>query len=410
MQKTPAQAEQEFFDHNITELLLDVLFDDFAEDGHALYDLLFGHAGVVQADAVIVASIGEEAVAGNVSNVALEALLCHLVGVDVLGKLDPGEQAAVGVSELCLGREFLFHGLDHDIAALAIALFDGCNVLVKVIHVDELGNNELSLGGGLQGCSLSEEVVLLEDLAVCADPAETVAGSEDLGEGAEEYYEALGVHALECGQVLAFEAELAVGVILNNGNLVLVYDLHELLAALEGPGAAGGVLEVGDNIDHLDVLGGSQNLFELFHDHAVAVGGDSDEVGLAGLKGVECAEVGRALDDDDITLIAEYASGVIQTLLRAGGHEDVVSAGLDVELCFHAVSDLLTEVLEAVGAGVLESNSALLFKNSVGSGLDLVDREKLGSGHAACKGEDLGLIGQCEELTDCRTLEKVHSA
>ena len=356
------------------------------------------------------ACIGEEAVAGNVSNVALEALLCHLVGVDVLGELDPCEQAAVGVSELCLGRELLLHGLHHDVAALAVALLDGCNVCVEVVHVDELGDNELSLGGRLQGSCLSKEVVLLEDLAVCADPAEAVAGGEDLREGAEEYDKTLGVHALECGQVLALEAELAVGVIFNNGNLVLVYDLHELLAALQRPGAAGGVLEVGDDVDHLDVLGGCKNLLELFHDHAVAVGGDSNEVGLAGLECVECAEVGRALDDDDVALVAEHACRVVQTLLRAGGNEDVVRAGLDVELCLHTVGDLLTEVLEAVGAGVLKSNSALLVHNGIGSSLYLVNGEKLGSGHAAGEGENLGLVCQCEELTDCRTLKKVHSA
>ena len=39
----------------MAELLLEVFLDDLAEDGHALYDLLFGHAGVVQADAVKVA-------------------------------------------------------------------------------------------------------------------------------------------------------------------------------------------------------------------------------------------------------------------------------------------------------------------------------------------------------------------
>ena len=118
--------------------------------------------------------------------------------------------------------------------------------------------------------------------------------------------------------------------------------------------------------------------------------GDSDEVGLTCLECVKCAEVGRALDDDDVALVAENASRVIQTLLRAGGYKDVVCAGLDVELCFHAISDLLTEVLKAVGAGVLKSNSALLFKNSVCRGLDLVYQEKLRCGHAACEREDLG--------------------
>ena len=102
--------------------------------------------------------------------------------------------------ELRLGREFALHSLDHNVAALAVALLDGGNVLIKVEHIDELGHNELCLGGSLQGSGLREEVVLLEDLTVGADPAKTVAGREDLGERAEEDNEALGVHALERGR------------------------------------------------------------------------------------------------------------------------------------------------------------------------------------------------------------------
>ena len=103
------------------KLLLDVFLDDFAQNGHALLDLLFGHAGVVQADAVVVTGVREEAVARDIGNVACQALLCHLIGVDVVRQLDPSEQTAVGVRELRLGRELAFHGLDHDVAALAVA-------------------------------------------------------------------------------------------------------------------------------------------------------------------------------------------------------------------------------------------------------------------------------------------------
>ena len=356
------------------------------------------------------AGVREEAVARDVRNVTRQALLCHLVGVDVLRQLDPGEQTAVGVRELRLGRELALHGRHHDVAAFAVAFLDGGNVLVQVEHVDELGDNELRLGGSLQGSGLREEVVLLEDLAIGADPAQTVAGRQDLGEGAKEDNEALGVHALERGQVLALEAELAIRVILNDGDLVLVDDVHELLAALERPGAAGRILEVGDDVDHLDVLGRGKHFLELFHDHAVAVGGDGDKVRLAGLESVQSAKVGRALDNDDIALVAENTRRVIQTLLRAGGHEDVVSAGLDVELCFHAVGDLLTEVLEAVGAGVLERDLALLLEDGVGRSLDLVNGEELGSGHAAGEREHFRFVGQSKELADRGTLQLTHSA
>ena len=67
-------------------------------------------------------------------------------------------------------------------------------------------------------------------------------------------------------------------------------------------------------------------------------------------------------------------------------------------------------MLEAVGAGVLESDLALLLHDGVGSGLDLVNGEEFGCGHTACERENLGLVGESEKLTNCGTLEKVHSA
>ena len=150
-------------------------------------------------------------------------------------------------------------------------------------------------------------------------------------------------------------------------------------------------------------------LFQLFHDHAVAVGGDGNKVRLTGFECVQRAEIGGALNDDHIALIAEHARGIVQTLLRAGGHEDVISSGFDVELRFHAVSNLLTEVLKTVGAGVLERDFALLLKDSIGRSLDLVNGEELGCGHTACKRKNLRLVGKRQQLTDRGTLEKVHS-
>ena len=67
-------------------------------------------------------------------------------------------------------------------------------------------------------------------------------------------------------------------------------------------------------------------------------------------------------------------------------------------------------MLEAVGAGVLESDLALLLKDSVGRSLDLVNREELGGGHTACKRKHFRLVGQSKELADRGTLQLTHSA
>ena len=51
-------------------------------------------------------------------------------------------------------------------------------------------------------------------------------------------------------------------------------------------GAAGGVLEIGDDVDHLHPLGGGQDLLQLLHDHAAVIGGHFHKLGLAGLESV----------------------------------------------------------------------------------------------------------------------------
>jgi hypothetical protein len=73
---------------------------------------------------------------------------------------------------------------------------------------------------GLQGGGLLHEVVLGQNVLLGADPADAVAGGQDLGEGAQIDHQALGIQALQGGQILALEPQLAVGVILDDGDLV----------------------------------------------------------------------------------------------------------------------------------------------------------------------------------------------
>ena len=67
-------------------------------------------------------------------------------------------------------------------------------------------------------------------------------------------------------------------------------------------------------------------------------------------------------------------------------------------------------MLKAVGAGVLERDFALLIEDGIGRGLDFVNGEELGRGHAAGKREHFRLVGQSEDLADCGTLQLTHSA
>ena len=282
-------------------------------------------------------------------------------------------------------------------------------MLVDVEHVHILGDGHHVDRGGLQHRGLRDVVDLFHDLLVGDDPAHAEARGEDLGEGAEVDDQALGVHALERGQILALEAQVAVGVVLDGGHAVLVDDLHELLAALQRPGAAGGVLEVGDDIDELDVRRGREDLVQLFHDHAVLIGGDGDEVGLILLEGVDRAEIARALEHDVVARVEEELAQEVQALLAAGGDEDVAGIGVDVVLGGDALANLLAQAQVAVGGAVLHGDAALLRHHGVQSGLHVLDREELGRGQTAGEGDDVGLGGDLKQLADVGSLDVCHS-
>ena len=282
-------------------------------------------------------------------------------------------------------------------------------MLIQVKHIHVLGNNHGGDGGGLESGSLGDQVQLFNDLLVGAGPADAVAGGHDFGEGAHVDDEALGIHALEGGLILALEAQLTIGVILNGGDAVLVDDLHEFLPPLQGPGAAAGVLEIGDDVDELHVLGGGQDLVQLLHDHAVLVGGDLHKLGLIGVEGVDGAQVGGAFHNNDVAGVDEQLCHIVQALLAAGGENDVVGGGVDGVLGFHAFHDLFPQGQVALGGAILQGGAALLIHNRVGSGLDVLHGEQLRRRQAAGKGDDLRPGGELQKLADVRDFHAVHS-
>ena len=89
----------------------------------------------------------------------------------------------------------------------------------------------------------------------------------------------------------ALVAQTAVGVVLDDHEVVLVGKLDEALAALARHGDAAGVLEVGDGVEHLQALvalaDALELLFQQIHAHALVVEGHGVNLGLVG---VECGK------------------------------------------------------------------------------------------------------------------------
>ena len=265
---------------------------------------------------------------------------------------------------------------------------------VDVEHIEIFRDDEGVDRRGLQRGGLHDEVDLFHDLGAGVDPAHAEAGGEDLGEGAEVDDQILFVHAAQRGQELALEAQVAVGVVLDRGDLILVDDLHELLAALKRHRAAGGILEVGDDVDELDVFGRGKHAVQLFHDHAVLVGGHLDKVGLILLEGVDRAEIGGAFQHDDVAGVEKQLADEVETLLAAGRQDQMIGVGDDVVLRGQTVGDLIAQMLGAFGHAVLQRGGAALVHHGVHRGLQVGDREELRRGKSAGKGNDLGSRGE----------------
>ena len=139
----------------------------------------------------------------------------------------------------------------------------------------------MQVGGGLVAQQLG-----LQFLVADADPADTHTRGHDLGEGTQ--HAALLAQLLaEAVGGLAGEAQLAVGIILDDQDVGTLQDLNHLVVDFLGVAQAGGVLEVGDDIDELGVGVGLDGLRELLAVDAVGVHLDGDDLGVEHVEGLQ---------------------------------------------------------------------------------------------------------------------------
>jgi len=87
-----------------------------------------------------------------------------------------------------------------------------------------------------------------------ATAAEAEARAQDLGHGARAHHPSAPVQRVERGQVLALEAQLAVGVVFQDQRVVLVRQRDQLLTPPARHGRPSGVLKVDDRVDELAAL------------------------------------------------------------------------------------------------------------------------------------------------------------
>ena len=170
-----------------------------------------------------------------------------------------------------------------------------------------------------------------------------------------------------------------------------------LVPALDRERHAARVLEVGQRVDELGAR--PQLGLDLVGQHPVVVHRHAGVLGLIGAPRLEGAQVGRPLDEQMIAGIDEDLADEIERLLRAAREEDVV--GVDPHAQAAGVPrDHLAQGPVALGGAVLQRAAAVLFEDPVARLAKLLDGKDLGRRQPTAEGNDVGLLGELQQLAD----------
>jgi hypothetical protein len=201
------------------------------------------------------------------------------------------------------------------------------------------------------------------------------------------------------GQVLALVAELSVGVVLDDRGPVVVGELDQPPPPLEAQGDARRVLEVREDVEE---LGSAPQLgLELLDVEPLVVDRHGEVVGLVGAPRLQRPEVGRRLREDAVPRVHEELADEVEALLRARRDHHVRRLHPDA-VARHLPDEELPKGEVALGGGVLQGRLPLLAEHRLGGAFDLGEGEHLRRRQAAREGDDVGLLGQLEQLPDDR--------
>ena len=117
----------------------------------------------------------------------------------------------------------------------------------------------------------------------------------------------------------AVVAQIAVGIVFDQQDIVILDNARHLLAASKGQGATGWVLKRWRQINKLDRLR-AYHCFQRFWDQAIVIRGQFHITWFIGRKGLQRADIGGRFDGHEITLPNQNFAQRIQHTLRATGN------------------------------------------------------------------------------------------
>ena len=157
--------------------------------------------------------------------------------------------------------------------------------------------------------------------------AQPHAGSDDFGERPHVKHLPGVVHRVDGSYVLAFEPQVNVAIVFQDGDTPIAGDVQHPAAAFQGHGPAHWVLEGRNGVQVLDPLalplGLGDGLFQRFWDYPVVVALDAPHVGAEQPHLAQGAEVDKLLGKHHVAGVGEGLNNHGYALAGAGGQHNV---------------------------------------------------------------------------------------
>ena len=200
------------------------------------------------------------------------------------------------------------------------------------------------------------------------------------------------------------EAEQAVGVVLDDQDMLAQADVGDDRAALGGQRHTAGVVIVRDDVDELDRAARGTHVVDRLHqglgNDAVLVHGDVHDVRLARAEHAQRAHVGGGLGEDHVAGVHEELRDEVECLLAARRDHDVVRVSADDAVVAHDLGDALAQHLPALAAAVLHGLRAVVADELLRGRREPIEGQVLEVRHAACERDDLGTRHDREESSN----------
>ena len=329
-------------------------------------------------------------------------------GVHAIRHLRPEKEPSLRMGPGDAGRKVFFHGLEHHVAALLVDLADLAHVGADQAALADVIGNILDEGAGMQIRPLLGLHQPVDDRLGGHDPAQSQAGCQRLGEGAQ-VDRILLVQGADRGDILSLETELAVGIVFDDKGPVLRRQLHQAVAALQRQRGAGGVVKVGQHIDELGARIPGQRFFQLVHAHAVLVQGNGHIARAVDVPGLDSPQVGGPAGDDCIPLVDKDPAKEIQGLLRAVRKEHVAAPCRQL-VAVHGVDDPILQLRKALCGAVLQRQLGIVIEDPPASILESAYGKDVRCGQTAGERDHFGKHGELEQLADDRALHARRAA